>query len=165
MKRFISKKTAAVGAAAGLALGMTGAAVAYWSSSGTGSGSATTGTSTAFVVVVDNVNLADLTPGGPSDTVSYSVTNTNTGHQFLAQTDVYVPASFSAQADLGKPACTAADFSVDGEAAGATHTETPNSDLASGGVHNDSVTVQMVNLASNQDNCQGVTVPLTVDAS
>ena len=50
MKRIMNKKVAAIGLAAGLALGAAGAAFAYWTTSGSGSGSAQTGTLSAVTI-------------------------------------------------------------------------------------------------------------------
>lgn len=51
MKRFMNKKVAVIGLAAGLALGAAGAAFAYWTSSGSGSGTATSGSTNANLTV------------------------------------------------------------------------------------------------------------------
>jgi hypothetical protein len=180
MKKFSLKKKIAVAAGGVAVAGIVGTgAFAYWSSSGNGAGSATTGKSTAFTIAADNINLKDLTPGGPADTVTWTVTNPSTGHQFLHQTVVSVAKSdgtaWSSQTDGTKPACSANDFAIDLAAAGTPVTKTsPSGDLGPGATSaSGSITVKMVNRSDtapgdglgNQDNCQNVTVPLYFSAS
>jgi hypothetical protein len=168
----INKKAAAVAAAA-VALTGTGVAYAWWSTTGTGSGSATTGTSTPFEVTADNAENGDLTPGGPSDTIHYTVHNPSTGHQHIssivisvAETDADGAATTFSSGSA--PACTLADFGLGGQTVSGSYTVT----LPSGGVdlapenastdddYTGTVALQMLNLNSNQDSCKSVTVPL-----
>jgi hypothetical protein len=128
-----------------------GIAYAFWTSTGSGNGSATTGTSTAWQVTVDNVNLADLTPNGPSDTVGFTVKNTNTGVQSLASTTASVTGTSNA-------GCTASDFNV-------SATTIAYGSVAAGATVPGSFTVQLKDTGLNQDACKGVTVNLKVDAS
>jgi hypothetical protein len=166
------KKAAAALGAAAVAVAGSGVAFAYWSSTGNGAGSATTGTSTSFTVSVPAVALADLTPGGPSDTIAYTVHNPSTGSQRVHQVVVSV-ANANGTAWTAVAGCSASDFSLGGGAAGASKTTTPDAVLApqdnTAGVTTDdytsSVSLQMVNAVGNQDGCKGVTVPLYVDAS
>jgi hypothetical protein len=168
MKRFMTKKVAVIGIAAGLTLGIAGGAFAYFSSTGTGSGTATAGTSAAFTVSVPNTAIGDLTPTtlgtGPSDTLDYSITNPSSGAQELNQAVISI-SSVTAGTVSGPNACTAADFSVGGELAGVSHTVTIGQDLAASGVYNDTVTLQLIDNGLNQDQCQGATVTLNVAAS
>ena len=62
MKRFMNKKVAAIGLAAGLALGAAGAAFAYFTSTGAGNGTASVGT-TASDIAVEGTSTPALTPG------------------------------------------------------------------------------------------------------
>ena len=65
-----------------------------------------------------------------------------------------------------KPACTANDFSVGGQAVGSNWTDNSLAgDYVAGASKTGSVTVQMIDNDANQDNCQGVTVPLYMSAS
>jgi hypothetical protein len=156
MRKFSKKQYLAAGAAAVVVLGGAGAAFAYWTSTGTGTGSATTGTSSNFQVDVANVTLGDLTPGGPSDTVGFTVTNNNTGHQLLSSTQASV-------VDTSDPGCTAADFSVSstGLDAGSAYGDLAHGDSVSG-----TFTVQMIDRPTvNQNACKGVTVHLQVVAN
>ena len=96
-----------------------------------------------------------LTPGGPTQTAAFSVNNANTGTQNLAAVTAKVAKSDGTAWTSGT--CTAADFTVG----------TPSvtyGQLAAGATVNGTVTIQMINRAANQDDCQGVTVPLYFEA-
>lgn len=132
-----------------------GAAFAYWSSVGTGTGAAATGTSVPFTVTSQAATGGPLSPGGPSQTVAFTVTNPGTGVQHLTAVDVAIPSDWSAGTTLP---CTAADFTV------GTATITKGDIQPSANVPG-TVTVTMKNLATNQDSCKGVSVPLVFSAS
>ena len=150
MARLTKKKYLAAGVAVAV-IASGGVAFAYWTSNGSGTGTATTGTSTAWDVQVDEVDLDNLTPGGPTNTVPFSVQNDNSGVQNLQATTASV-------VDTSDPGCTAADFDV-------SATTIAYGDVASGATVNGTFTIQMKNTALNQDDCKGVTVNLKVDAS
>lgn len=150
MPRLTKKKYLVAGTAVAV-IASGGIAFAYWTSTGSGTGSATTGTSSAWEVTVDDVNLADLTPGGPADTVGFSVKNNNSGVQSLASTTASVTGT-------SNPGCTAADFEV-------SATTIAYGSVASGATVNGTFTVKMIDTGVNQDACKGVTVNLAVDAS
>jgi hypothetical protein len=176
MKRFMNKKVATIGLAAGLALGAAGAAFAFFTSTGAGDGTATTGSATQWTVSVtgDNTSL-DLVPvpapggTGPSDTESYTITNASAGQQNLAQAVISI-SSVDAGPVTGPNACTAGDFSLGGNAVGTSFTQTIGVNEAGtspgpAGVYNGSVSLQLVDNGLNQDQCQGATVHLHVAAS
>jgi hypothetical protein len=194
MKRFMNKKVVAIGLAAGLTLGAAGAAFAYFTSTGQGTGTASTGTDTAFSVAVTNDTSNTLTPGGPSETIDFTVTNVSSGNQELNQVAIEIANTtgtspnevasstpWSAQANSGLPACEAGDFTLGTAAAGATYTDTTGQpvNLAPTGVYHGSVTISLVNGtdaaptngatpgtgAGNQDNCESVSPPLFFAAS
>jgi hypothetical protein len=152
MHKFSKKQFLIAGAAAVVVAAGSGAAYAYWTSSGTGHGSATTGTSSNFVVTVDDITAGDLTPGGPADTVGFSVKNPGIGVQNLAS----ATATVAGTSDDG---CTAADFAVSG-------TDIDLGEINPGDTVDGTFTVQMINRTGvNQDACKGVTVDLQVDVS
>ena len=133
-----------------------GAAFAYWSSTGTGEGEATAAAESApFTVVSQTATGGPLSPGGPTQTVAFTVTNPGSGVQNLTAVAVTIPESWSEGTTLP---CTADDFTV-GTASIAKGAINP------AGVVSGTVTVTMNNLASTQDNCKGVTVPLAFAAS
>jgi|HubBroStandDraft_6_1064221.scaffolds.fasta_scaffold589032_1 hypothetical protein len=80
MKRFMNKKVATIGLAAGLALGGAGAAFAYFTSAGSGTGQASTGTSQTVTVVQDSIayngpaSTSVFMPGDTA-TVAFGITN------------------------------------------------------------------------------------------
>ena len=84
MKRLKHKKVAGLLVIALLALTSV-AAYAYWTSTGSGTGSATVGTDSPWQVDTDAATGGPLTPGGPSQTVGYTITNNSTGHHGCTQ--------------------------------------------------------------------------------
>lgn len=153
------KSKVAVATVAVLALGG-GAAFAYWLSSGTGAGAGTTGVSTAFTVAGDGVTSGvALIPGGPSQTVGFTVTNPSTGNQYLTDVAVTV-ANADGTAWLAVPGCSAADYSI-----GAITITGGAGDIAPAGTKSGTVVVSMTNLPSDQGACQGVAYPLYFVAS
>ena len=71
-------KVAIVASVASLAIA--GAAFAYFTSTGAGDGTGTTGTSTALVL---HGTVARPCTREPTSTVTFTVDNSSTGHQFL----------------------------------------------------------------------------------
>jgi hypothetical protein len=171
----ISKKTQfVVAATAAGSIGLSGVAFGWWTSSGNGSGAASTGSSTLFVVTADSVTTNTLTPGGPTQTVGFTVHNPSTGHQHVAGVSVKVANTDGTpwSVTVGPLTCDATDFQVSDAAAGAAKTFAPDADLGPNSALNtaddytNSVTVQLVNKNSNQDACQSLTaVPLYVSAT
>lgn len=139
-----------------LALGG-GAAFAYWTSTGTGSGTATTGTSVNFTVTSSAATGGPLTPGGPTASVAFKVTNPGTGTQNLS--DVTVTVANADGSDWTAVAgCSDLDYTIGTPAI-------TYGDIVAGGLANGTVTISMNNLASNQDGCKNAVVPLYFVAS
>jgi hypothetical protein len=132
-------------------------AFAYWTSGGSGSGSGHTATA-AGVTVKQTSSAAGLYPGG-SVPLAGNFDNSSSSKVYVAAVTASV-AAFSAQADVNKPACTQADFSISG-------TATVGSEVAPGtGAGSWSgLTLTMADTGANQDNCQNVTVPITYTAT
>ncbi len=86
MKRFMNKKVAAIGLAAGLALGIAGGAFAYFTSTGAGNGSASVG-STGSNIAVEGTSTPALTPGN-SATVTFKAYNYATYNQAISNIHV-----------------------------------------------------------------------------
>jgi len=157
MRKF-SKKQVIVGgiAAAAIVIGG-GAAFAYWTNSGSGDGSATTGTATSFTVTVDNVDLADLTPGGPTDTVPFHIQNTESGAEFATTAVATVTGTHNGSGPVA--GCTADDFTIDNNtfpAAGAT--------VASNATNDYSFDITMNDTGVNQDACKGAEISLALES-
>ena len=158
-----SKKLAALAITAGVAITAT-AAFAYWTSTGSGVGGATTGTDVAWDVNSVNVDAAnELTPGGPSNTIDFTVENDNTGHQYLDKVVVSVAKSDGSAWSSGS--CGADDFAIGTAAAGDSFVIEIGEDLAGAASHAGSFELQMVNLSANQNDCRNVAVPLYLAAS
>jgi hypothetical protein len=133
------------------------AAFAYWTGSGSGTGSATTANATNVTVVQTSAS-SGLTPGG-SVTLSGNFDNANAGSVSVSSVAATVD-TFSLQADNSKPACTQADFSISGTS------NNPGVIAAGTGVGSWSgLSLNMTNGAANQDNCKGITVPITYSAT
>lgn len=168
MKRFTKRSWILLGVVAAAAVAAIGG-YAYWTSTGTGTGSATTGTDSAWVVgqtgSTGGLLYPDPTIGvGNIQTKSYDITNPSAGNQFLADVEVKV-----ANAD-GSPwssgSCNASDFSVGGAAVGTTYTDTDSTGtFTTGETKSDSVTVQMIDDGTDQNDCRNVVVPLHFLAS
>jgi hypothetical protein len=152
-----SKKVVVSVAAVAIALGTASGAYAYWTSTGSGTGSATTGTSSSWAVTSDDAVGDALTPGGPTDMITLHVTNNNSGVQHLNGVTAAV-ANSDGTAWTAVTGCSAADYTV------STVSITPG-DVAKDATVDGTVTITMNNLASKQDACKGVTVPLYFSAS
>ncbi len=137
--------------------GGAGAAYAYWTSTGAGAGTGTTGHSTAFTVAEGAITGAALTPGGPSQTVAFTVTNPSTGSENLSGVVVTV-ANADASVWNAVSGCSAADYAI-----GAV-TITPGQ-IGPGLAQTGTVVVSMNDLTTNQNACQGVAYPLYFAAS
>jgi len=156
--RSYSKRTKRISVAAAVAIAVgSGVAYAYWTSSGTGSGSATTGTSTNFVVASSAATGGPLTPGGPSESVAFTVTNPSTGSQNLSSVVVTV-AGPTGTAWTAVTGCSSLDYTVGTPAI--TYGQ-----IAAAGVASGTVTISMNNLGTNQDGCKLALVPLYFVAS
>jgi hypothetical protein len=159
MKRFMKKKAVVVGIAAGLTLGISGVALAYFTSTGNNTGDASVGSATSWGVSVSSDATNALFPGVGSETLNYTITNNGTGNQELNAVDVSVGNSGIANACLGSW-FTATDNGA---------TPTPGSvaaDLAPGHSASGTITVSLNDSGTPQDACQGLTsVPVKVNAS
>lgn len=166
MKITLKHKIAALATAANV-VGGSGAALAYWTSTGSGAGSATAGTSSPWVVTTDAATGGSLTPDGPTQTVAFHVQNVSSGVQGLQAVAVKV-ANPDGSAWVPTGGCDATDFVVGTAAAGGTHTITYSTveNVPAAGTKSGSVAIKMINKATaNQDSCKGVTVPLHLAAS
>ena len=139
-----------------LVLALAGIAFAFWTTGGGGSGAANTGTS-ASVTVNQTVSPTGLYPGATA-ALSGNFDNPNSGNVYIAAVTASVT-PFSVQADATKPACTQADFSISG-------TANVGTEIAPGtGVGSWSgLSLNMIDAATNQDNCKNITVGITYAA-
>lgn len=153
----VRTKIAALTAAAAV-IGATGVGFAWWTQGGSGTGSSTTG-DVIDVTVNQLAGATDLYPGGPAQTLSGDFDNPNDGKVYVDHVSVVVDPDWSAQADLDKPECTAADFTIGGSADVQVEIDAGNGVGAWTGL-----TIAMDDEASNQDNCKNVTVDLVYTA-
>jgi hypothetical protein len=152
-----NRKIAVVAVVAGLVLCGGGAAFAYWTSTGSGSGQATTGESTDFVVTSSAATGGPLTPGGPSQTVAFTVANPSTGAQTLEDVTITVANANGTEWVL-VPGCTFADYVIG--------VPTIVYGVIAGGADVDgTVTITMLETGEDQNACQDAIVPLYISAS
>ena len=146
MKRFLNKKVAAVGLAAGIILGSAGAAFAYFSGNGSGPGSAATGSITGTDLAISQTNtLTGLLPGGPTGTLDLTIKNNGSGSEEVGTVTGTVT-TVSNGTLVGPEACSTSFYTVAPVAV--------NVDLAAGASKNVTTTVSMADDNNNQDNCQ-----------
>jgi hypothetical protein len=147
-----------------IALSSAVAGYAYWTSTGTDSGAAAVGTTSPWQVDVSTATGLPLYPGGNVQAVQYTVTNSGGVDQRLNSVTVSVANPDSSPWAAGS--CSAADFSVNGAAAGSPYVAAGLADLyGPGGSQTGTVYVSMVDTGANQNDCKGVTVPLYFAAS
>jgi hypothetical protein len=165
MRIFKSKKVIALILGTAVAAFLTVGAYAYFTSTGNGSGSASVGTSTTWSVTTLSATGGPLTPGGPTESITYKVKNNSSGSQSLANVAISV-ANADSSAWTAVSGCSKSDFSIDGAGAGLTFNDNAQAaNLAPGATATGSITLQMVETGSNQDGCKGATVPLYLSAS
>jgi hypothetical protein len=161
MKRFMNKKVAAIGLAAGLVLGGAGAAFAYFTSTGNATGDASVGSATPWTVNVASDTSNALLPGSGTETLTYTITNASSGTQELNGVAVSVGNSGPAGACLGSWFTATDNGSTNGVTPGGV-----SADLAGGASDTGTITVSLNDSGTNQDACEGLTsVPVTVNAS
>ena len=166
MKRFMNKKVATIGLAAGLALGAAGAAFAYFTATGTNTGTGSVGTGSW--TVNSPTPTGTIYAGEGNNTFGFTVTNSSPGSQDLQS----VTASVAPDATAATAGCLASWYSVsiDGATATATtQTETytaPGVVVAAGNDQPVSVVVTLPNLtATNQSACEGDNPVVTLTAN
>ena len=147
----ISRKGLVFGVSAGVALGLTGAAFAYWTTTGTGSGTGATGTTVAVTVNQTTV-VTGLYPGDTPVALSGNFTNTNSGAVKVG--------TVSAVIGTLPSGCVTGDFTIAGT--GVVNAEIPSG--TSVGAWS-GITIQMNDTLLNQDTCKTQTIPITYTVS
>ncbi len=180
-KRFLALVTVAM-------LAVTGAAFAYFSSTGSGTGTASVGQANSWVVAQDAFSptgtpAVTLYPGQGIQALTGTSANSGSGNQQLNKIVANIVAPTATHA--GTNPCTAADYALSstGTTAGTTWvlsnsnktaTLTVNQDVLAGATyHFSGLSVDMIDRhdtvagdgSGNQDACQNATVNLTYDAS
>lgn len=142
---------------AALVLGGGGAAFAYWTAVGSGTATAKTGDSTPFLVAQTTRTGEALSPGGPSQTVTFTVKNPGSGTWKLSAVAATV-ASSDGSPWTAVSGCSATDYTIG--APSITYGQIASSATVSG-----TVTITMNNLDRSQDGCKNADVPLYFSAS
>jgi hypothetical protein len=130
-----------------LAVAVAGGAFAYWTIGGSGTGSAFADAGDDAIAVVQTTEVAGLYPGGSSVTLGGYYSNPNPGPVWVGTLSVAVDPAWNAGT------CAADDFAVNGPLA-------VNAQIPTGTTNWTGLSIRMRNLAENQDDCKGVTVPL-----
>ena len=153
--RMRKKLVIAAGAVGGLAIGS--AAFAFFTTGGAGTGTATVGTSTNVTLELDGAVPA-LLPGAPAP-IGIRVTNpAGAASQTVTAITMAVSGVAQINPNAPGPACTVDDFAVSSPSLAS-----PRS-LAAGQSAVFSGTLELRNLATNQDNCMGASVSLSFTA-
>ena len=142
----IKRKKVLIPLLALLAVAVTGAAVAYWTTSGTGSGTASVGTDAGVTISPVTFGGGTLYPNA-SVTVSFDVNNTSTTAPVKVDKVIADTSGGNTNGISGLPAgCLATDFHFADVSV--------NTDIAPSGVYCGTGTLSMDDTALNQDNCK-----------
>jgi len=172
VKGKMSKKVVAILVTLVVAVGAAGLAFAYFTDNGTGTGTAKVGTSSGWGVAQNGAFAGIMYPGAGTSTVTYTVTNSSTGHQAIASAGKVTAAIVN---DGASPALVKSGGSaVTGCLASWFHAGTPAAvgsptypiDLAAGASQDYTVAVTMDNSTTvNQDTCKNITPDVTLSVA
>ncbi len=161
MRALSKKQKATVAGITLLALtGTGGLAYAYWTQGGSGTGTAASDT-TVDVVVNQTGVLTAMYPGQGTQPLSGTFTNPNPGPIFVSSVTAVVR-PFISQTVIAKPACTEADYAITGTS---SINGIPAGDEVVSGSTWSGLAVELVNRATNQDNCKNVVIDIDYIAS
>ena len=162
MQLFKSKKAVAVGLVAGLALGVSGVAFAFWTTGGSGSGSASTSAPTSNLTVDANVPTA-LSLAGTAQAVDLTVTNPN-AYTVDLNGDTATIDTGSIECKIGtNPAVGVPDswFTLSSNAISNTSV-TPADNTAHAQSGDSGLTLKMNDVNADQEACQGAAVTFSI---
>jgi hypothetical protein len=170
IKRFMSKKVVAIGLAAGITLGLGGAAFAYFTAAGSGTAVASVGDTGTWGIVQDGQAANGLMyPGQGSSAVTYTITNMGSGNQALESGDLIATMAATVP---GNPDVESQGSAVSGCLAAwftpvvGTPDVAYGTSIAPNAVEHVTVTVTMSDPAGvNQDGCEGVSPVVSLAAS
>jgi hypothetical protein len=162
MKRFMNKKVAVIGLAAGLALGAAGAAFAYLTTTGSGTATATGGSNTALTLTQTG-SVTGLVPGATGQQIAYQIVNTaGNGDQNLGAVSGTVTGSTGGEnaSVCNSNASTWFTVTTSGGvigtiANGATYSSVTGSEP----------TIQEISENTSQDACIGATIDVSLSAA
>jgi hypothetical protein len=161
MFRLTKKKKALVGLAiAGAVVAGSGAAYAYWSTTGSGTGSAAAQASTQAVTAVQTSTISTMAPGVAAQTLTGNFNNPNAGKVYINQVVASI-ASVTKAAGAPAGTCDATDFTL------SNATMSVGAEIGNGnGVGSwTGATIAFNDKATNQDPCKGATVNMSYAVS
>jgi hypothetical protein len=168
IKRFMSKKVVAIGLAAGITLGLGGAAFAYFTAAGSGNAAAAIGGAGTWGIVQNGNASGSMYPGQGTSTITYTITNLGSGNQALQSGNLNV--SVFSEPNTGDVESNGSDVAgclatwfipVVG-----TPTTPYGTSIAPNATESVNVTVTMSDPAGvNQDACEGVSPVVSLAAS
>ncbi|WP_461187512.1 hypothetical protein [Arthrobacter sp. Z4-13] len=159
MAKVAGRKKRIIGTTVALVAISGGAAFAYWTASGAGDTTTTAAAASTNFTITSSVAGNPLSPNGPIQTVTFTVTNPATGSQKVTNV-VATVAGLNGTAWTSVTGCSKDDFRVVGP------TNFPATEIAAGEAVTGTVTLQMIDRPGvNQDGCKGADVPLHFAAS
>ena len=167
IKRFMGKKVVAIGLAAGITLGLGGAAFAYFTAAGTGTANASVGDTGTWGIVQDGSAVGSMYSGQGSSAISYTITNLGSGNQALQSGDLQAavysePTTGDVESGTSDVAnCLATWFTP----SAGTPTVAYGTSIAPNATESVTVTVTMTDAATSQDACAGVSPVVSLAAS
>jgi hypothetical protein len=167
IKRFMSKKVVAIGLAAGITLGLGGAAFAYFTAPGTGTAAAAVGDTGTWGIVQNNQATGLMYPGAGSSTITYTITNLGSGNQALESNDL--AASVYSEPNSGDVESNGSDvagcLAIWFTPVVGTPTTAYGTSIAPNTKESVDVTVTMKDAGVSQDACEGVSPMVSLAAS
>lgn len=144
------------------AVATTGAALAYWSSTGSATGTSSTQAGVASLTVVQASAPTNLAPGVAAGGVTVTVTNPTGSTSDVKVSQVVASiASVVKATDAPAGTCAAADYTL----AGATMTAGAKELIPGGSTTFSGATLAFNNTTADQNGCKGATVTLSYAAS
>jgi len=158
------KKFVAVGATLALTLGIAGAAFAYFTASATNTSSYVTVGSAGWSITGVSTGGGPLYPGGTTEWVSFTVTNTSGGNQLLSSVTGAVTSDGGYVHDVNYGQETGCAASWFGSTAYGTNPAIPTNEPA-GWSGTFSFTIALNESGGPQNGCEGLNPQLTLSAS
>jgi hypothetical protein len=157
VRRF-SRKTTIIAASMALVIATSVVAFAFWTNAGAGEGTASTGDTPDNLVINQTSTVEDLVPGGPPGELSGHFDNPNPSGVFVHEVTATVSSVDGGSGPT--PPCTPADFAVGPP-------DTVNAEIPSGSAQGSwgPITPQLLDTASNQDNCKNAIVHISYSSN
>jgi hypothetical protein len=152
-------RIAVIGATAAIVLACAGTAFAYFTATGSGSAAGSVGSTTGWSVNVADPSGGPLYPGSGDQTFAYTITNSSGGNQELNQIEI--------SATTNNAGCNSAWYVVNGSGTTPTNVVTIpiGEDIGAGGTYTGTVELQLADVPTSQNACEGDAPTVTVTAS